>query len=188
MFIAKLRLFSRKSPRKKPSCVRKSQRQRVARQRVAGPKKDLEAHPLSKLCVQLHTLDCLLAAPRKETQLSQKITAPESRKVESRRPKKGLEAHPLSEPCVQFHTLDCFAGSPQERNPVASENRSVGEPQCESCRPKQPFCTSQCRIFRCCCSSPSVPFCPMAENARKIGFGGFPMKGRLFQTSWPILV
>ena len=71
MFSPSFRLFCRQPPGKKPSCVRKSQRQKIARQRVAGP--------------------------------------------------------------------------------------------------NSPSVPSQCRIFRCGCSSPSVPSCPMAENARKIG-------------------
>ena len=86
------RLFSRKNPRKKPSCVRKSQRQRVARQRVAGPKKGLEDHPLSKLCVHCHTLHCFVGSPqertpvasenpKKEAQLREKMEALEKSHV-----------------------------------------------------------------------------------------------------------
>ena len=81
------RLFSRKNPRKKPSYIRKSQSQRVARRRAAGPNKGLEAHPLSKLCVHCHTLH-VGNPPRKKTSRVRKS---------------------------------------QDRSPAASENRSVRE-------------------------------------------------------------
>ena len=73
-------------------------------------------------------------------------------------------------------TLDCFVGSPQKgRNPAASENRSVREPRVrESQAQTALLCKPVSHFFWCGCSSPSVPSCPMAENARRIGFGGFP--------------
>ena len=77
--------------------VRKSQRQRVARQRIAEPK-NLEAHPLSNFCVRCHSLHCFVGShPQKETQSRQKIAKKEAQlrqKIaapESRRPKMALK-------------------------------------------------------------------------------------------------
>ena len=103
---------------KKTSCVRKSQRQRDARQRVAGPKKasKLILCPLPNL--RLFSQKNPVASENRSVRKSQRQRVARQRIAE---PKKGLEAHSLSKCCVHCHALHCFVGSPQERNPVASE-------------------------------------------------------------------
>ena len=150
--------------------VRKSQRQKVTASEDHRTKKGLEAHPLSKFCVHCHALHCFVEErspvasenPKKEAQLRQKTAA-----SESRRPKKALKLILFQNLVFSSH-FRLFCRQPPGKKPscvrqiAASESRAS-----ESCRPKQHFCTNQCRIFGCGCSSPSVPSCPMAETLEK---------------------
>ena len=138
------RLFSREPPRKKNSCVRKSQRQRDARQRVAGPKKafKLILCPLPNLRLLSRKNPGKKPSCVRKSQ-RQKIAASESRTSENRRTKKGLEAHPLSNFCVRCHALYCFVGSRPQKETQSRQKIAKKEAQLrqkiaapESRRPK----------------------------------------------------